>query len=429
MKRFVSSVTLVIVLAGCAAPVASPSPSAMPTGADPTLPAPPTVEPSPSPSPPVATTSPSSPPSATPSPSTPPPSPTLEPASPTPVVGEPVAPSRIARFYDQIALGAEANGIAHVAAGTTNGIVHVTNATGAWERERITDAPDGGFDGDPSVAIDADGTVHVAFTRYATWFCFGIGCAPQDPQAIFVVTLGPGGWSSPVEVAGQRSMEPSLAVRGGTLHLAYERFDRSGTSRVVYAIGALGSLTTETVADDAYSPMLRVASDGTARVAFHDAATDELRYATAATAAGSFSIEPGPPGMSSIFDLDAADQPHFIGGAGYVTTDGSGWTSPQAVFPPGPDEDVQPGGIAVAADGSVQVISENVFSSGNGVWYGRLVGDSFETVQLYETDDFIEDGPPGSSAIALDASGHAHVAFTVLSEGDRGLWYTRDPGQ
>ena len=80
--------------------------------------------------------------------------------------------------------------------GNDEGIVYQPNRGGSWARELVTTAPAGGYDGEPSLVIRADGSVAIAFSRYGNLFC-SFGCEPSDPQGIFMVTNRLGSWSEP----------------------------------------------------------------------------------------------------------------------------------------------------------------------------------------------------------------------------------------
>src|SRR5687768_9541635 len=217
-------------------PGASPEPTSSPLavgGATPTISATPTFVPSPQTTLAPTALPPTSVP-ATPAPATPAASPTSAPPVATAGPDGWTGPTRIARrFFDDLALAVDGDGAAHVAAASNAGIVYFTNQSGSWTRQRITTAPDGGYDGRPEIAVDGE-TIVVAFARYAEWFCFGIGCAPQDFVGNFQLIGSDRGWSDPGAIPHLGDM----AVRDGVTHFAFEGPASNDGSSVVYAVGS-----------------------------------------------------------------------------------------------------------------------------------------------------------------------------------------------
>jgi hypothetical protein len=323
-------------------------------------------------------------------------------------------------------------GAAHVVATNEEGVIYLSNRSGSWTRQRITSPPPGGYDGNLSLGVDRDGSLTLALTRFGDWFCFGIGCVAQEPAGIYLMSGDGRAWSEPSAIAEGPNWESSLAVDGGPAHIAFARQDNKGGSSIHYGTNAGGSWSVEQVAVAAYEPHLELAPDGTARLAFVEE-TGSAVYLTAASGTGTFSVET-LPGGSSTFALDAAGRPHVITGSSHFTHDGSSWTEPMAVFEPARleygdgefDEVVVHAGAIDVRNGTVHVISSNDYSSGAGVWYANNATGPFMPVQLWAADGFVEDGPSGSSGIAVDASGRAHAVFT---KPDGGIWYAGPPSQ
>src|SRR5918995_3467761 len=129
--------------------------------------------------------------------------------------------------YSQPDVLVDDEGFVHAAvagAGNNNrGIWYLTNSTGGWTIEQASIAPgtgdseEGGYDGEPSIALDEQGNVWIAFTRWTCW-----ECAPNPSVGIFLTTNEQGdAWALPVQVTGDQTNSPSLLVRDGERHFAF----------------------------------------------------------------------------------------------------------------------------------------------------------------------------------------------------------------
>lgn len=166
-----------------------------------------------------------------------------------------------------------AGGKVHIAAQDgSNGIVYITDASGAWTRCRVS----AGVDRQPSLAV-AGGVVHVAFAR-ADAGEEGIWTASSDSPS-----GGEGcGWSL-VRRHAAKASHPSLAAYGDTLHVAF----RTPDGKLRYRRGASGAdawelLETVDGSCCTSAPSLFLTHLGAPRVAYGDGSgkrPDGLRFA------------------------------------------------------------------------------------------------------------------------------------------------------
>ena len=163
----------------------------------------------------------------------------------------------------------DGSGKTHIAADDGSGIVYATNASGSWEECRVSD----GDDHEPSIALGG-GLVHIAFARY-----------DSGARGIYSASgSGAGGaacgWQVIVRHAGSDG-QPSLGAYGGTLHIAFRTSDK----RLRYTRGAYdtdqGWTVLETVDGTCCqsAPALALTTDGSPRIAYGDSSADGLKYA------------------------------------------------------------------------------------------------------------------------------------------------------
>jgi hypothetical protein len=328
------------------------------------------------------------------------------------------------RNYWEPTLVIDADGNVHAAALLNDGIFYLTNSSGSWTRERLSRAPAQGHDREPSIALDSDGSLWVAFTRYRRTEC-QISCYPADSDGIYYVSGRAGDWSDPVRIGNGGNEVGSLQVDGGTIHLASVRWvDPLGFS-VFYTTNSSGDWTEERLRDKGNGAQLRLGSDGLARIAFSDGPA--LYYATAQAATGSFTLEQAPDGFFAFLALDNADEPHIVAHVGeeevrYMHRSGDAWTEPEPVALGG-----MASGIAVDDQRVAHIISRyNV--GGPGVRYATNASGGIESTQLYASTADVSDVGSSPSAIGLDGAGRPHVLFMVFHEYQGvGLWYAVGP--
>jgi hypothetical protein len=401
------------------------------------------VEASPTPTATVQTPSPTASPSASPSPSatltqTPEPTATPPPTSDTDAW---IGPELIStRAYGALSLVVDSDGIAHAASSLDGSIYYLTNATGSWTREPVSNRGPGGPDFAPMIALD-DGSLWIAFSRgYDT--DFGV-----FPLSIAYVTNRSGDWSDPVTVAEDGAHSPSLVVRQGRIHLAYVAGHGGDVAcgdefPVHYATDVTGAWSHERVARHGYSPTLTLASDRRAHILIEDACgflgAEGLWYATTDPATGSFSVEgiPGslPPRSAQravALELDASNRPHAafwqyphdeIADSYYTARGDDGWGQPEVVLTGATAQSMV---IDDHGAGHIIGIGES------GVWYASNRRGAFQAHQLLAAPSAMW---ASHGAIAVDAAGRPHILVVVAESDESGevqsfeLWYAMGPG-
>lgn len=416
-------------------PLASPSATTVPSA-----PPSPTNNPAPSPSP----TS-----SESPSTQSPSPLPTLPEQTPSvPGSGGWIGPARIAKeHYDFVRLVVDGDGNGHVAAVATDGIFYLTDASGSWTRERLTRAPTGGYDGEPSIVIRDDGSLAITFARFGGLQC-SFGCVPVDPQGIFLVNNRSGNWSDAVLIIEGRVQEPSLQAGASQLHLAYSRGDEDRTVEYAYAADDTGTWTIEAVGEGE-SPTLRMGRDGFARISFRVLYGLRNLYYAAQADSGEFVVERVPGNWvvytQPLLVLDASDEPQIVFfndieqsdpncGSLSVRRNAGRWMDASVVFPEDDLCHVRAEMVDTDSTGTLHVISWYDVS-GPGVWYANDAGGAFRALQLREPMNVIDDRPGGGSAMAMDDGGRPHVLYDVYEfnsdsadqPDEDGLWYGIGP--
>ncbi len=448
---------LIVFLVACAGtppPEPSPSPEATAPATPAAIPTPPTSTPIASPiaiptASPTLTASPTASPQRSPtagpasSPASPTPTaavgptPSATPTAPAGGLGPPALVSE-RRYYDASVL-VDARGVAHVAAGLGGGIFYLTNAGGSWMRERLS-TPSGsgrqqGRDAEPSIAMDADGSLWIAFTRLSQETDFG-----RFPQEIALVNNSSGSWSRPSRLIEGGVHSPSLAVRGGKIHLAYvegfpvDVIEEDAELPVMYGTDLGGSFAAQRVFRNGDDPQLRLGSDGRSHILFASVSWDPgpVRYAVGAGPSGSFTVQDlpdgtdpqagalEPRGVSLAVDGGGqvhalwytwSDEPAADSALFYSRLSGGNWSAPERLL-----QRVADAAVAVDSVGVVHVAAAGQFQE--GVWYISNRGGGFGSERL---------AAQGAQSVdlALDSAGRAHVVFIAGEEYERseGFWY------
>jgi hypothetical protein len=373
------------------------------------------------------------------------PSPAQDPSPPaaaTPGADGWLGPDLIStRNYWELSLVVDDAGIAHAAAVLNDGLFYLTNESGSWTRERLT-RPDG-RDSEPSLALDGDGSLHVAFTRWPpddpdycppdVADCFGPG-----PEGIFYVTNDSGAWSAPVQLGRAGGTSPSLEMKDGRIHLAYVRGplygELGGPAPVRYATNKGGAWSDQRIGDSYSPPQLELSPDGRAHMAFWDHHEDDegdywaIRawYAVADADAGTFSVEELPPvpnpSESWIGDMALAlgenAGPHLFASLWSETgssvhrwvMEGTAW---RRVMVQEGDED------ALSVDSDALGAVHLMISGGCCTSHVTDRGGQLQTHELASR--------PGSGDIAVDATGRPHVLFMLHDGRSSELWYGIGP--
>jgi hypothetical protein len=132
-------------------------------------------------------------------------------------------------------------GHVHVVTQSGAGLRYLTNANGRWSGRTITS-----FGSQPSIALSA-GKVYVVFARISDCEADQDGCDTDPNQGLYVATNGSGTWRTQRLSGTRPAYWPSLRMRNGKLHIAYNHLtgiryltDSSGTwvDRQVWSVGA-----------------------------------------------------------------------------------------------------------------------------------------------------------------------------------------------
>jgi hypothetical protein len=193
-------------------------------------------------------------------------------------------------------MSVDAAGHTHVIAsgtrGTKGGLWYITDRTGSWTVKRILAWGSGAYWLHPSLALDANGRVHVAVEKAGCiectiapakgiWYLSDVG----RPRGTFPAT--------PVRLTPNGTAQPSLRVSGGDRFLAFAGNPDLALKAVKLRTDASGTWTTTTVATTGTSPRLRIGMDGLPRVAWKG--LWDIGYAVAATRTGGWTrlVVPG----------------------------------------------------------------------------------------------------------------------------------------
>lgn len=347
-----------------------------------------------------------------------------------------------ASSYGQPSLAVDADGFVHAALVRNGRIQYLTNRSGGWATERVT-APDG-YDDEPSIALDSDGAVWIAFTRWAPEdpdICRDITDCVIPANGVFYVTNESGSWSDAQRLAPPESNAPSLEMRNSAVHLGYVAGTLCGElcapGMVHYKTNATGSWSDVAVGETMGQPELAIGTDGRAHLAYWnvgydaDSHTNEVvvDYAVVDDAAGPATTETVWAGRGSVvfywveqslMALDAADYPHVVAEV-VVSDEGdtqvmhstrgeNGWTE---LSPP-------PAGrlraLDVDQDGALHLFACCA------QYLTNRSGD-YETVELASA----ELGYDTVGDITVDRQGRPHTLFVVNSEDENDLWYALGP--
>lgn len=331
--------------------------------------------------------------------------------------------------YRQISMAIDTNAKVHAAARGKDGLWYFTNRTGSWQRTRLTTKPLDGYDGWPSVSLDSDNRVHIAFERV---ICSG--CVPWGTHEIrYLTDRGRTRGTFPATASLlANGWKPSLQVVNNKLFLAYEGLrDVEGQypdDAVYFKTNATGSWqTTDLGGWSARRPSLRVGTDGVVHIAFSD--EGEIRYARSVTIAGSpdyssFDVQWLPNTWSWSTDpslaVDGRNRPHIAwvrecasacgGGTYYARWSGSEWL----------------GGRFTTTYWSVDLTLDAgnqphllVLPEAAGVYYWRMVDGELKRQTLSTA------AVANSAAIAIASNGRPALLYTAVSGVPAGIYYAK----
>lgn len=313
--------------------------------------------------------------------------------------------------------------------GSTPGIRFVTNRTGPWVSTRLTTSS---ADVDPAIAVDPLGEVHIAYGGNALGYLTNrrgywtqqiisniraghpsisldanrrIHVAFEWDAALGYITDASGvSWkTTSITAAGIR---PSIAVQGTAVRVAFSR-NMSSTSGIFYAtLGSTGWSNVNVYGGSTYgNPSLRLDSSGYAHIAYEDRAqAPNIEYATNVTGAWvrtflgrglSPSVVLGPGGTRSFTFATSAI---YLRTATMPAWHGSTVTSQFGDMAPD---------IATGPDGKPQITYTIPSGTYAGLRHGLWNGSGFTTTRIRYAG--------GTSSIAIDEAGKAHIAFLESS--------------
>lgn len=403
----------------------SPSPSATASVTSPaSQTASPTVTPATSPTGSLtATASATTGPSLTNAPTTTAPSPTLSPSS-----GGWTAPLHLGGGGTfGLSIAVDPSGHPHIATSYAVGVVHRTNAGGAWEVEEIARYQDPHGYGYPDIAMDADGSMAIAYNRLDD-----LGELGLFPSGTFVTTNAGDGWSDGklVEDATERA---SVALRDGTVHAAFSQatgweLDCEFPPALRYATVTADAISVQTVSEDGGRGLLALAPDGMPRIMFGTACpgadTAPVWYAVGSSEG--FVVEPVPGLLGQDNAIDMATgvdgTVHLLfrrmTTVGYLALASDGLTPTVQLMP-----DADAAALAVDDQGGVHVVA---FVDGALLYAAGRDGNfvvALEPIPLAQVSpDSLVD-----IAVVVDRAGRPHVVY-ASDHPQSGVFYLIGPG-
>jgi hypothetical protein len=324
----------------------------------------------------------------------------------------------------------DSQGTVHVAAtgygADIRGIWYVTNASGQWTSQQVSSPPpaeDGEQgDGEPSIALDSDGSVWIAFSRWTCWQCY-----PDSPDGTWYVTNASGTWSEPRQIAQAANLSPSLVVRDGIVHVAYNERTNLGHGDdypIWYSTNASGEWVTIQIARKGYAP--RLSLDATGRFQILYVAPNDIRLATQrpsgdfgapealpGSAGGSglaMAIEAGDGRMWAGWDQDTAGSSNVM----VARHNPEGWSQPELAITDGHISSLAADGFAnvTASAAGPDAIDELIYA------WNAAPGGSFYQDQL---------APAGGSysSLATGTFGRAYVVYVIENPqlARPGIWF------
>ncbi|MEX1345694.1 MAG: hypothetical protein AB1Z63_13605, partial [Candidatus Limnocylindrales bacterium] len=195
--------------------------------------------------------------------------------SPAPAVPDPELVA-IGRFIDPV-LGVDPDGHRHIVAITRvdgpevgGDLWYATDRSGAWvARQLLVGQGCEASWGEPDMAIDVDGSVHVVVVD-------GRPCdTPSVPDGIHYLTdagRDSGDFSGPIRIVGARMSDPALVVADGVRYLAYSRAALPGEqdSPAFLRVDPSGQWAVERIADQADDVALQVDASGRIHLVYRD---------------------------------------------------------------------------------------------------------------------------------------------------------------
>jgi hypothetical protein len=336
--------------------------------------------------------------------------------------------------YTEIAMVVDPAGVVHAAGAQGGSIWYLTDGSGAWTRDRLSNPPGPELDREPAIAGNGE-SLAVAFTRYR-----------PDPFGTLVLDMylmdrDAGGWSTPAAFGvGDlgRPNQPSIQARGGNLYIAYrggypiDVVEDGDEYPIRFATNESGSWVDVVVSPNGSNPSIALTGTGQARIVFGDdvglLSPDGLRYARQDPLPSTdFSLELVPETGTEYNPYALAHdgaRAHLVycgpAGAGnglyYARRTLTAWGAPELLT-----ESCGRVAVATDAENNVHVVLTTQF---DGVWYFTNRHGSWESKELLAAGEwYVLD-----CAIDVDPSGRAHILF-VVGENRRStsLWYAVSP--
>lgn len=430
-------------LSGCALATSTPSPGATSTTV-PSAESSPTAAPSSvttaSPVPTVAPTgAPTTVPTATPLPT----ATAIGPATP-PAVQTWTEPQAVGEdLYEDLRAVVDASGNVHVAAdryGVGLGVEYLTNASGSWTVEQVTQPKVRGKDVVNGIAFVETGALEITFARWSVYQYCGFGCERNRSRFDdhYAILNDGSGWSAPTRLGNPEleAYDPVIVERAGHRFAAYSKNISDFESVVYYATEESGAWVEEEVAPG-YSPRLAFDSHGDPRILLKELEGDAL---LATRSADGWQTEPvptgGDPNDLSVHALmvDSGDRSVVVfsrydgEGAGYrsyvVLRDGAGWSG-ELMFANAQADQVLLGPTDVLQ--ALYSVWET--ETDDGLWHASLnlaTGHGSMT-RISESYRFAYDGPSPAQFMALGPDGSPYVIFATPYDDVDALYYTRGP--
>lgn len=362
------------------------------------------------------------------------------PASATPAASGWSVPVVISeeRFYEFVAVAVDSAGYVHVAA-SDSAVHYLTNRSGTWTRTRVARPPSGGADREPSIAVDDDGSLWIAFERWSSWDPCSDVCEGDEEttlEGVQLMTNVSGDWA--IAHAVDDAVAPTVVAGSGSVFLTALVTAINEEWELQLASDTSGAWVSSAVdrGPDLVGGSIAVGTDGSVHVTYRRAG--ELVYGHA-PAVGQPFVLATVPGFVDVYrafiGVDSTGQPHLAltawsgqqTGVFYVSLTRNGWTQPQPVA------QHSARAIAVSAQGDVHILVWNFAEEEaedddlmlwEEVWHWS--SGSAEAVRVGRTVGY-ELGPGTQMALAVDPSGRPHVAFTHFGDSDLGLGHAVGP--
>ena len=340
------------------------------------------------------------------------------------------------RHYLMPSLAVDQDGHAHVAATLGHDIYYVTNSTGSWTRERISNAATDLRHIGPVIALDRDGSLGIAFTETCR------ACAGGVPDDILFSSGSSGSWSTPSRIAG--GWAAALELVDGVVHLAYndgnveDLEDLNDQSRPLYGTNAGGSWASVPLANLGAISAMDV-TVGSIQVVFStwdhgQSDRNQLRMVSTAGISQPFADDDVPIAVGDNYyavTFDADGRPHVVWSSSYYDGDvyrsstarhlwraANGWVNDEL------DEATQPSAIAVHDETRLHAVEEAWgLAETPDVVYWQHAGDGDEFKKLgccvFENNS----GDWATPTIAVDSLNRPHIFYGTAE----GSWYAVGP--